>query len=92
MNRGRRTSGISLTYQAHLGFGYDKYSCPGCFFAANEVKMVLVYLLVSFDWEASAEGPGRMSIPVWGACRTRMPKRKGRGTTEMFSCEHKDCP
>lgn len=40
----------------HLVFGHGKHSCPGRFFAANEVKIILAYLLVSFDWDASAEG------------------------------------
>lgn len=79
VNQGMRTGGSSLTSPAHLGFGYDMYSCPGSFFAANEVKMILVYLLVSFDWEASAEGSkedvytcvGSLSDPDAKAIRSR---------------------
>lgn len=40
----------------HLVFGHGKHSCPGRFFASNEVKIILAYLLISFDWDASAEG------------------------------------
>jgi len=44
------------TSPEHLAFGHGKHSCPGRFFASNEVKVILTYLLVSFDWDASAEG------------------------------------
>ncbi|KAI9149937.1 Cytochrome P450 monooxygenase adrA [Paramyrothecium foliicola] len=39
----------------HLAFGHGKHSCPGRFFASNEVKVILIYLLVKFDWQWAAE-------------------------------------
>ncbi|GKT42707.1 cytochrome P450 monooxygenase TRI1 [Colletotrichum spaethianum] len=33
----------------HLGFGYGKYSCPGRFFAANEIKIAL------YEWRLPAD-------------------------------------
>lgn len=34
---------------AHLGFGYGKHACPGRFFAANEIKIVLCHILLKYD-------------------------------------------
>ncbi|KAL1613882.1 hypothetical protein SLS56_012226 [Neofusicoccum ribis] len=39
------------TSSEHLGFGYGKHACPGRFFAANELKIVLSHLLMKFDWK-----------------------------------------
>lgn len=40
----------------HLGFGHGKHSCPGRFFAGNEVKIALVHLLLKYDWRLSEGG------------------------------------
>jgi cytochrome P450 len=37
------------TNEQNLGFGYGKHSCPGRFFAANEIKMILARLLLDYD-------------------------------------------
>jgi cytochrome P450 len=34
-----------------LNFGYGKHACPGRFFASAEIKMILAYMLMSFDFE-----------------------------------------
>lgn len=34
----------------HLAFGHGAHSCPGRFFAANETKIALVYLLLKYEW------------------------------------------
>lgn len=39
------------TSSEHLGFGHGKHACPGRFFAANELKIVLSHLLMKFDWK-----------------------------------------
>ncbi|KAK1993479.1 cytochrome P450 [Colletotrichum falcatum] len=33
----------------YLAFGYGKHACPGRFFAANEIKMILANLLCNYD-------------------------------------------
>uniref|UniRef100_A0A0B7K3W0 Uncharacterized protein n=1 Tax=Bionectria ochroleuca TaxID=29856 RepID=A0A0B7K3W0_BIOOC len=43
------------TSSAHLGFGHGKHTCPGRFFAANEVKLLLCHLLYKYEWKL---GPG----------------------------------
>lgn len=40
----------------HLVFGHGKHACPGRFFAGNEVKVVLIYLLMKYDWKFASEG------------------------------------
>lgn len=39
----------------NLTFGHGSQSCPGRFFAANEMKIALCHLLLKYDWEL---GPG----------------------------------
>lgn len=33
----------------HLAFGLGKHSCPGRFFAANEIKILLSHILLKYD-------------------------------------------
>ncbi|KAM0499443.1 hypothetical protein ACHAP8_005599 [Fusarium lateritium] len=35
----------------HLGFGHGLHSCPGRWFASNEVKIALCHLLLKYDWK-----------------------------------------
>lgn len=37
------------TNETNLGFGYGRHACPGRFFAANEIKMVLARLVLEYD-------------------------------------------
>lgn len=39
------------TNEHNLAFGYGKHACPGRFFAANEIKMILARLLLDFDFK-----------------------------------------
>lgn len=50
----RREAGDSSAYLVspspqHLGFGLGKHSCPGRFFAANEIKILLCHILLKYD-------------------------------------------
>ncbi|GFN12514.1 cytochrome P450 [Aspergillus tubingensis] len=42
---------LVTTAPENLAFGHGKHACPGRFFAANEVKIVLIYLLLRYDWK-----------------------------------------
>ena len=33
----------------NMSFGFGRHACPGRFFAANEIKALMVYLLVNYD-------------------------------------------
>lgn len=35
----------------NMGFGYGRHACPGRFFAANEIKLILARLLLDFDFK-----------------------------------------
>lgn len=55
----------------HLGFGYGHHACPGRFFAANEIKIVLCHLLLKYDWKLA---PGTDTRPfVMGLFRNVNP-------------------
>lgn len=46
------------TSAEHLYFGHGQHACPGRFFAANEVKIVLCHLLMKYDWTLAAGTDG----------------------------------
>ncbi|KAE8158738.1 cytochrome P450 [Aspergillus tamarii] len=39
------------TSPEHLGFGHGMHACPGRFFANNEIKILLVHLLMKYEWK-----------------------------------------
>lgn len=43
------------TSPEHFGFGHGMHACPGRFFAANEIKIFLVHLLLKYDWKFAAQ-------------------------------------
>lgn len=42
---------FTATGTNNLDFGYGVHACPGRFFAANEIKMILVHLIDNFDFK-----------------------------------------
>ncbi|KAE8849499.1 hypothetical protein HRS9122_03515 [Pyrenophora teres f. teres] len=38
------------TSSDNLGFGLGQHECPGRFFVAHELKMLMVFLLLRYDW------------------------------------------
>ena len=65
---------LVATSSDHLAFGHGKHACPGRFFAANEVKIALIMMLLQYDIapkDDQAESPitsdyGFMISPSWG--------------------------
>ncbi|KZT73268.1 cytochrome P450 [Daedalea quercina L-15889] len=44
------------TSPANIGFGHGKHACPGRFFAANELKIILANLVMKYDVKFANEG------------------------------------
>lgn len=65
----------------HTGFSHGRHACPGRFFAANEIKIALVHLLIKYDIElvaASAPQPLRFGVNTSSnsTAKIRMRRRK----------------
>ncbi|KAL4758909.1 cytochrome P450 [Aspergillus foveolatus] len=39
----------------HMGFGFGKHSCPGRFFASNEIKIALCHILLKYDFRLTEQ-------------------------------------
>ena len=46
---------LVMTSKEHMGFGYGVHACPGRFFASNEIKILLVHLLMKYDFKFEEE-------------------------------------
>lgn len=61
---GEHRAQLVSTSPEHLTFGHGYYACPGRFFASNEIKVALCYLLLRFDWKMA---PGSTTEPIYRA-------------------------
>lgn len=43
------------TAPEHNAFGHGQHACPGRFFAANEIKVALLGILIKYDFELPAD-------------------------------------
>ncbi|EJC98410.1 cytochrome P450, partial [Fomitiporia mediterranea MF3/22] len=44
------------TSPEYLSFGHGRHACPGRFFAANELKIMMAYLILNYDVKAEVDG------------------------------------
>ncbi|OJJ00726.1 hypothetical protein ASPVEDRAFT_190002 [Aspergillus versicolor CBS 583.65] len=71
----------------HLGFGLGKHACPGRFFAANEMKVALCYILLKYDikmaagWESPP--PTRREVVLLADPRGEMVIRRREAGIEV---------
>lgn len=70
----RQQSFFVSTSPEHLGFGHGSHSCPGRFFASNEVKILLSHLLLKYEWKLP-EG-AKPNIINWGVLNAVHPETK----------------
>ncbi|KAJ3007828.1 hypothetical protein NUW54_g3393 [Trametes sanguinea] len=60
--RQRESEGESLKHQyantsiEYIAFGHGKHACPGRFFAANELKAMLAYIVLNYDFKLGGDG------------------------------------
>lgn len=52
-----KTTSLVTTSDGFLAFGHGRHACPGRFFAAQEMKLMLAYVLQNYDIEKMAEKP-----------------------------------
>lgn len=48
----------------NLSWAYGKHACSGRFFAAHELKIIIAYFLLTFDFRFSADGNGNGTRPA----------------------------
>ncbi|RDA86915.1 hypothetical protein CP532_1870 [Ophiocordyceps camponoti-leonardi (nom. inval.)] len=82
------TLGMVSTSSHHLAFGHGRHACPGRFFAAHELKLILAQLLLNYEFRPIAERPrpgwiGSIAIPPLGACVEM--RRKGKRASPSSS-------
>lgn len=68
-----KTTSLVTTSDSYLAFGHGRHACPGRFFAAQEMKLMLAYVLQNYDIEKMNEKPG--STMLMG---TNVPNEKAK--------------
>jgi len=61
----------ATTTNEYVAFGHGKYACPGRFFAAAELKLMLAHIIMEYDFEMQQSRPPN----VWYAI-SRVPPMK----------------
>nr|BED42928.1 cytochrome P450 monooxygenase [Trametes versicolor] len=79
----------------YIPFGHGKHACPGRFFAANELKALLAYLILNYDFKMGGDGhagpltyQGLLVIPPANPMvkfRKREPTHHGIATQHVMS-------
>lgn len=47
----QKAAHLVSTTPEHNAFGYGQHACPGRFFAANEIKIALIGILIKYDFK-----------------------------------------
>lgn len=55
-----RKLSMVTTSLLHTGFGHGKHACPGRFFVAQELKMIIAYTVMNYDVEILKERPSNV--------------------------------
>jgi cytochrome P450 len=63
------------TSPTHINFGHGRDACPGRFFAAQEIKLLLSHTLLHYD--IRLEEPSKVPPPTWYD-RSRRPNQTAR--------------
>ncbi len=57
---------VSITKE-HMNFGWGRHACAGRFFAANEIKLIVVYLLTNYDLKLPEDSSTAFEAWSYGA-------------------------
>ncbi|KAK0638467.1 putative cytochrome P450 [Cercophora newfieldiana] len=52
----RAAKQFATTSTEYLAFGHGRNACPGRFFAANELKLILAHVVMNYDFEITGKG------------------------------------
>ena len=64
------------TNEANLMFGYGRHACPGRFFAAVEIKMIVERMVLDFDFKNEGDEGVRYANVEMGRNSTPDPRKK----------------
>ncbi|KAI1098335.1 cytochrome P450 [Jackrogersella minutella] len=72
---------FATTSPDYAAFGHGRHACPGRFFASSELKLMLAYLVVNYDFDVQENRPpnlwfGMNRVPPMRAT-VRVRRRKG---------------
>ncbi|KAF4459245.1 cytochrome P450 [Fusarium albosuccineum] len=74
-DEGRRARGLGMvtSSDSHLAFGHGRHACPGRFFVAHELKLIMAAFLLNYDIKMIDQRPkpqwiGATIIPPLDAC------------------------
>ncbi|KAL2019156.1 hypothetical protein VTK56DRAFT_10028 [Thermocarpiscus australiensis] len=56
----RATKAFASTSNEYLAFGHGRNACPGRFFAANELKLMLAHMVLNYDIDIKGSRPRNM--------------------------------
>jgi cytochrome P450 len=60
----RATKAFATTSPDYLAFGHGRNACPGRFFAASELKLLVAHLVLNYDIKLMPERPRNMWISI----------------------------
>lgn len=74
-NLGRKVD-MTATHVDYLSFGNGRHACPGRFFAANQVKLMLAILVTTYDVALEASGKQTHRQPASANLRAKFLFRR----------------
>ncbi|KAK7959440.1 uncharacterized protein PG986_004294 [Apiospora aurea] len=90
MERARMS--FAATGNDYLAFGNGRQACPGRFFAAAELKLMLAYVLLHYDFEMLPERPGDTWVGILRvpspSAKIRVKRRKAEDVPVFRFPEH----
>lgn len=66
-NEGRNVD-MTSTHADFVAFGHGRHACPGRFFAANELKLMLAHIVMNYDVKLEKEGERPKDMWFMDAC------------------------